>query len=899
MKNKRVLITVCMVVVAALICGWYFGIKQPADALAAAKNAYSGAVDNLKAAVGDYNGAVKAFNEKAEQINNAVAEAAAYAEEVKASGVLEGEAEDGSLVDTAKAAVEKLTASLSEPVEKLDEYVSDHMEMAESRSAEEVKQLTEVAAREAEQLAAEAKTLSDRTAGLAVPDLGALLEEAKGAVGAAAESVGLKTALNAREELSAANRQAYEAYTAVKDAWNTHAEEYNTDMRLMGEAVERARGLLDKETEDPAEKEALSALVEKAAAAVREPLELAEDMADQLQEETAPATAEAASQANTALTEGAEALQSAAAALQAKLDEATAVENDTKSLLQELTAAADAAETSALRREAQTALNAAKETYSESLKAYNDAAAAWNELAQKNNESVAQLQAALQTVESLGAAEASVQNEALLDELKAAVEEGKAALTSPLDVVTVSDDTASAMTAADAAVPEDPAEIQAQAATLTEESGSLRILAEALKDKTATTVAADYTGLIDRIRSAYSAVQADVYLAKVNGEIVTRAEVDAEYDYRYSYYTNQGYQLTEADQATLKQMALRLCVNNRLILQKAKELGEDQLTDEEMAEVQKSNEEMWAQAVANYISYATTDEHTPTEEEAYAYYAERGFTVDGTLASAIEEKVTNRQVQKIIGDASVTDLEVQEAYDAQVEADKANYGSSVYLYEMMTGYYGQTSLYRPEGYRGVTHILLQVDDGLMNTYKELVSQLEAQQAATQTDLEAAVTPEDVEAAKAAIMASVQPTVDEIMAKFNAGTPFSELVAAYGTDPGMNTEPYMSQGYAVHAESIRWDEAFKEAAMSIPEIGGVSEPALGSYGVHIVYYLQDLPTAEPLTEEVRAQIQETLLNEKQNELYESTLGLWRSEAEISYTREAADYQPAEQEENPAE
>ena len=49
----------------------------------------------------------------------------------------------------------------------------------------------------------------------------------------------------------------------------------------------------------------------------------------------------------------------------------------------------------------------------------------------------------------------------------------------------------------------------------------------------------------------------------------------------------------------------------------------------------------------------------------------------------------------------------------------------------------------------------------------------------------------------------------------------------------------------------------------------------------------------------AKIQETLLNEKQNELYESTLGLWRSEAEISYTREAADYQPAEQEETPAE
>ncbi len=121
----------------------------------------------------------------------------------------------------------------------------------------------------------------------------------------------------------------------------------------------------------------------------------------------------------------------------------------------------------------------------------------------------------------------------------------------------------------------------------------------------------------------------------------------------------------------------------------------------------------------------------------------------------------------------------------------------------------------------------------------------------------------MEAAKAAVLESKKDVLDDIEARLAAGEPFETLIAQYNEDPGLDP----AVGYEVHRESIKWDPVFRDAAFSEEMVkpGDHSKPVVGSYGIHILYYLSDAQEgALPMTAEVRAQIVETLRNEMINE-----------------------------------
>ena len=145
----------------------------------------------------------------------------------------------------------------------------------------------------------------------------------------------------------------------------------------------------------------------------------------------------------------------------------------------------------------------------------------------------------------------------------------------------------------------------------------------------------------------------------------------------------------------------------------------------------------------------------------------------------------------------------------------------------------------------------------------------------------------MDAAYQAIIASVQPTIDEINQKLSEGVAFADLIVEYGTDPGMEQEPNKSLGYSVHQDSILWDPAFVKAAFSVNNVGDVAEPVLGSYGVHIVQYTRDVP-AGPVeyTADVQLALHEEALSAKEGELFSATMNEWLNAAEVSYSAEAA-------------
>ncbi len=396
-------------------------------------------------------------------------------------------------------------------------------------------------------------------------------------------------------------------------------------------------------------------------------------------------------------------------------------------------------------------------------------------------------------------------------------------------------------------------------------------------------------------------------MATVNGEPVLRETVES-YASTLSYtYSQYGYDTTTEENAKfINQLALDIAIQYLLIDQKAVEWGLDQFTDEEMETLKASNAESWNSLVDSYVSYYgnLTDESTDEEKlaaktSALAALEAMGYTEEAMLESALEEERYNRVRNKTIENVEVTDDEVLTAFDTQVESDKASYEGNVAYYEYMTSpnYYGQTAYYVPEGYRDVTHILLTVDDDLLQNYEELTAKLEEQEEAEDTDTteatatdvteetETPVTQADVDAAYQAILDSVQPTIDEINQKLADGASFADLIDEYGADPGMQSAESKETGYRVHQDSILYDPAFLKAAFSVEKVGDVSEPVVGSYGVYIVYYLRDVPSgAVELTDDIKEDLKSTLLSEKQNETFVNTVQVWRDASKIEYTAE---------------
>lgn len=394
---------------------------------------------------------------------------------------------------------------------------------------------------------------------------------------------------------------------------------------------------------------------------------------------------------------------------------------------------------------------------------------------------------------------------------------------------------------------------------------------------------------------------ADV-LVTVNGQGITREKIDMIASNLVSSYAQYGYDTSDAAfMAVMNQYAVEYAVQLEVMEQKAVEMGYDQFTDEEKAQIAEQNTAEWNQLVDMYVSYygGVTAESTEEEKAAarvsmLSMLESMGLTEAAMLENTMENTVLDRVEASMVEGVTVTDEEVKALFDEYVKQDEANYKEDVGMYEYMTQYYGEPAYYTPEGYRGITHILLEVDQELLGNYQALTAELEEQQdaaenpdAATEgTEETTPVTQADVDAAYQAIIDSVQPTIDEINQKLANGVSFADLIVEYGTDPGMDQEPAKSEGYSVHMDSIIWDPVFVKAAFSVNNVGDIAAPVVGSYGVHIVQYTRDVPAgAVEYTEDIALALHEAALSEKENEQFNATMEAWLAASVVSYSAEA--------------
>ena len=540
---------------------------------------------------------------------------------------------------------------------------------------------------------------------------------------------------------------------------------------------------------------------------------------------------------------------------------------------------------------------------------------------------------------------ANAELQAQLDEANAANAQLQEQLTA---AETASASDAESATAASAELEAQVAELETANAQLQEqlttaETANADLLAELTAAQSANT---DLQAELTAAQSANTDLQAELtaaqeladtyypyYAAQIvatYGEdgIIWLKDVQEAYDSVCAQYASYGLDLAAYGmEDTVKMDLLASAVEDAVIKAKATELGLDQFDEATMADFEASADAMMQSYVEYYVSYFYPEATEITDDmraEAEAYWASTGFSREA-YAEALRNDAINAAVYDYItGDVTISDEEVQAAYEALIAKDQERYANDNSYYNDITS--GATIAWNPEGYRTVKHVLIGFNDEQTARYNDLQSQLTSLNAEREAilaaepaeDVAVAEPTESTEAAEAvepaeaaevaepaeatapmrtleevdadiaacnaeldALYGELLPTAEEVVAAFNAGTSFDELIAQYNQDPGMTTEPLASFGYPVSAASTIFDPAFTAGAMSIAEVGQISEPVRGMYGIHVIYYLSDITPGAVALDEIRDEVAQLALDDKIAATYNEQVAAWVEEANVEY------------------
>ena len=372
-----------------------------------------------------------------------------------------------------------------------------------------------------------------------------------------------------------------------------------------------------------------------------------------------------------------------------------------------------------------------------------------------------------------------------------------------------------------------------------------------------------------------------------------------------SYLSQYGYDVSSPEiQSYIMASSLEYLLEQKVAMHKAADLGLDEISAEERATIEADTASTWEEEIAYYMEnyYGITEdsseeESTQARTEILSALEEQGYTLETVTAQALEQEVISRVEGSVIDQVSATDEDILQYYDELVsegkeaaEEDLQSYISSFDMAMTYPGYF-EPVYYIPEGYRSVIHILLTPDTELLENWKGLSAKLEEAGEETEAtgsgesaetdapeETEEPVTEEMVEAARQAIFDSEKEKIDDIMSRLDKGESFESLIAEYGQDTGMQDEDLLKNGYMIHALSSSYDPVFAEAAMGLEKVGDISEPVLGQYGIHIIYYLKDIEAGGvELTDSLRADLKLELDTQMKNAAYAEAIESWKQEA----------------------
>ena len=226
-------------------------------------------------------------------------------------------------------------------------------------------------------------------------------------------------------------------------------------------------------------------------------------------------------------------------------------------------------------------------------------------------------------------------------------------------------------------------------------------------------------------------------IIEVVGKTFTKAEVneqvEAVMDYEEYMYSMYGISYDRRDASPIsmtKDSANDAMVQQAVLEKKAADLGLDVLSDEEKAEVEESVDSTYTLYSDSVKSAYFADTELEGEELDAAVEAKMAELAYPTREELVESETNAKVLEKVrdeaVKDVTVSEEELQEAYNTDVESAMTTYGNSPSSYGTDVQN-GATIYYVPAGYRYVKHILIEFTDEDSQAISDLESQISQKQ----------------------------------------------------------------------------------------------------------------------------------------------------------------------------
>ena len=354
-----------------------------------------------------------------------------------------------------------------------------------------------------------------------------------------------------------------------------------------------------------------------------------------------------------------------------------------------------------------------------------------------------------------------------------------------------------------------------------------------------------------------------IVVATVGDETITKADFNEGFNALLSQYGYTQDSEEIADQLkTLKENYIAQMVEDKVLERKIKELGLDQVTDEEKAaaeqEIQDWYDEQYAALVENFKTDDTVeDPEAKAAETIENYLSQYGLTLDQMKENSVASISSDKLYDYVTKDVTVTEEEAKIEFANKVAAAKEKYDAdlSAYVSDFENG---ATIYYTPKGCYYIKHILISLTDEQKQDIKNLRADDDETVAATADEK------------REEYLLTIREKAESVLKLVDEGGDFEALMEEYGEDPGMKNEAYKN-GYLTYAGDTGFVTEFADACAALTEDGMTSD-----FGYHIIRRVSTVPSGEATFEDVKDSLMESMLTDKKSTTYDQQVEAWVKE-----------------------
>ena len=359
-----------------------------------------------------------------------------------------------------------------------------------------------------------------------------------------------------------------------------------------------------------------------------------------------------------------------------------------------------------------------------------------------------------------------------------------------------------------------------------------------------------------------------IVVATVGDETITKADFNEGFNALLSQYGYTQDSEAIADQLkTLKENYIAQMVEDKVLEKKIKELGLDQVTDEEKAAAEQEIEDWYDEQYAALVENFKTDD-TVEDPEAKAadtienYLSQYGLTLDQMKENSVASISSDKLYDYVTKDVTVTEEEAKIEFANKVAAAKEKYDAdlSAYVSDFENG---ATIYYTPKGCYYIKHILISLTDEQKQDIKNLRADDDETVAATADEK------------REEYLLTIREKAESVLKLVDEGGDFEALMEEYGEDPGMKNEAYKN-GYLTYAGDTGFVTEFADACAALTEDGMTSGLVASDFGYHIIRRVSTVPSGEATFEDVKDSLMESMLTDKKSTTYDQQVEAWVKE-----------------------